>query len=184
MSDAPHDLDATLEFVWNQLHQVNEDRTAPCRLAALATVGDGGDARMVVVRHANRSAFRVDIHSDTQADKVNHLRHAPRATLLFWLPELQFQIRLRAHFSVVSGPEVEPQWARLHPGAQQAYGGTPPPATPLNQPEDHETTPQRDRFAVLRGDVRAIETLALGRVHRRALFTRGDGGFDGGWIAP
>ncbi len=180
MSD-PTTLPRTLSFVCKALGDGIDDRHAPCRQAVLATVGDGGAARMVILRAF--TPWTVEVHSDLAAAKVAQLRAEPRATLLFWLPEAQMQIRLRARFTVLAGTEVADRWTAIPDGPRRAYGGTPPPGTPLLTPDDHTSTPNRDRFAVLSGIIDSIETLHLGDIHRRAIFRRDDG-FIGGWIAP
>ncbi|WP_108484018.1 pyridoxamine 5'-phosphate oxidase family protein [Oceaniglobus ichthyenteri] len=184
MSEALTSLSGTLNHVWEELARVKHDRDAPCRLATLATNGPWPEARMVVLRDADERRRCVDIYSDTRAAKVAQLRADPRATLLFWLPEAGFQIRLRGRFSVLTVDEAEPQWQRLGDGGRRAYGGQPAPATPIESPEQHRTTSSRDNFAVLRGAVKEIETLHLGAVHRRARFTLGEDGFRPEWIAP
>jgi len=176
-------LPGTHAHVWEALARGVTARDAPCRFAVLATVGDGGAARMVVLRDCDATAATVEVHSDLMADKVAELRAEPRATLLFWLPGDQLQIRLRARFDVVSGATVEARWQGIPNGPRRAYGGMPPPGCALATPSDHDDTPQRDRFAVLIGAVQQIETLHFGTPHRRAVFRRADG-FAGGWIAP
>jgi len=109
MTDRLTTLGGTLLHVWGALSMVMQDRHSPCRLAVLATVGAGGDARMVVLRHADAVDGVVEVYSDTEAAKVAQLRRDPRATLVFWLPDERFQIRLRARFDILTADAAASQ---------------------------------------------------------------------------
>jgi len=176
-------LPGTLEFAWDALARGVASREAPCRFGVLATVGAGGEARMVVLRAADGVVGTVEVHSDTATGKVVQISAEPRATLLFWLPAQQLQIRLRATFAILKGAAAQHRWQDIPDGPRRAYGGRPPPGDTIAAPSDHDATPEFERFAVLIGTVSAIETLHLGMPHRRAQFTR-DEGFAGRWIAP
>ena len=123
----------------------------------------------------------LEMHTDAASAKVTELARIPAATLLAWDPEAALQIRLRA--TVAARPGTAEEWAAVPDSARGAYGGTPPPGALLEQPEDHDPTPDPVRFIVLTARIEEIETLHLGPRHSRALFRRRDG-FRGQWIAP
>ncbi|WP_226780939.1 pyridoxamine 5'-phosphate oxidase family protein [Oceaniglobus trochenteri] len=173
-----------LDHAWAQMERAMEHPDSPCRLATLATLGNGAEARMVVLRHADQGQGVVEIHSDAAAAKVAQLRRDPRGSLVFWMPGDRFQIRLRVHFTVLTGSEAGSHWGALSDGARRAYGGVPLPGEEMTGPTDHRPEARQDRFAVLRGQVEQIDMLHLGDPHRRALFTASASGFAGGWIAP
>lgn len=178
-------LFTTLDTVWHRLHCGVTDRTAPAHQPVLATVGaEGAEARVVILRHADRAAGVIEVQSDLRAPKVAELIAEPHATLLIWDALTLLQIRLRARFEVISGAAAEDRWQVLSPSARTLYGGLPAPGAPIPYPSAHGTGPDRAVFAVLRGHLTAIETLHLRPDHhRRALFTAA-GDWQGSWRAP
>lgn len=174
-------LAGTLEAVWNRLQQGVADRTSVARHPVLATVGAGGEARIVVLRGADRGAGVLRVHTDLRSGKVAELRAEPRATLLVWDAAAQFQIRLRVRVAVISGGEALADWALVPDRARGVYGADPSPGVPIPQPGAATPGPNAQAFAVLACHIRQIETLHLGRdVHRRALFE----GECSTWLAP
>lgn len=183
MSDLTR-LDATLDQVWYHLACGAAQPGAPARNLVLATVGvDGGaEARMVVLRGADRGAGTLTVHTDAASAKVAEIAATPQATLLVWDPLARLQIRLRARVTSRAGTEEE--WSAIGDGARAVYGGTPPPGFAIARPEAHEAAPDPARFTVLTARIEEIETLHLGQDrHRRAVFRRTEG-FHGTWRAP
>lgn len=179
-------LPGTLDQVWQRLARGVTDRRAPARHPVLATAGlDGGaEARIVVLRAVDRALGRIEVHTDTASGKIAEIRADPGAALVIWEPRAQFQIRLGATATILTGADAAARWARIPEGARVNYGGDPAPGTPLTDPSDHASGASQDRFAVLDLRIDAIETLHLGRTrHRRARFLRADG-FAGHWVAP
>ncbi len=179
-------LPGTLDQVWQRMARGVADRRAPARHPVLATAGLGGGAaaRVVVLRAADRTGARIEVHTDTASGKIAELRADPRAALVIWEPRAQFQIRLTVTATILTGDDAAAHWARIPDGARSNYGGDPAPGTPLGDPAEHTPGATPDRFAVLDLRIEGIETLHLGRTrHRRARFGRADG-FAGHWIAP
>lgn len=185
MSDPLASIDGTLDVVWDALARGAADRDAPARHPVLATVGPAGaEARIVVLRAADRAKARVAIHTDLRSGKVAQLRSDPRASLLVWLPDATLQIRLRVRFALLTGRDADRFWGALPEAARALYGGMPPPGRPVARPEDHAPGQDPDAFCVLDGRVSEIETLKLDATrHRRALFRATDN-WRGGWRAP
>ena len=155
------------------------DRRAPARHPVLATVGsNGAEARVVVLRAADREAETLTIHTDSASGKVAELRETPGAALLVWDAEAKLQIRLRATVDILMGDAET--FARLPDAARANYGGTPAPGTPIPDPGAHDPAPDARRFTLLLAHVREIETLHLGTPHRRARFRDGEAT----WLAP
>ena len=172
-------LDDTLNDVWQRLGRGVADRKAPARHPVLATVGKtGGEARMVVLRGADRATGCLEVHTDAASSKVTELRANPNATLLVWDQKARLQIRLRVKVSISEGDTDT--WARVPDTARGVYGGTPPPGAPINAPSDHRPNPIPARFAVLTCRIVEIETLTLDTPHRRARNCAGSAQ----WIAP
>ncbi|MEL7460882.1 MAG: pyridoxamine 5'-phosphate oxidase family protein [Pseudomonadota bacterium] len=175
----PPTLEDTLNDVWQRLGRGVADRRAPARHPVLATAGpDGGEARMVVLRGADRASGCLEIHTDAASAKVAELRANPKATVLIWDPKARLQIRLRVDVTITVGDG--PAWARVPDTARGVYGGSPPPGAPIDTPGDHAANPTPARFAVLTCTIREIETLTLDDPHRRARFRDNTAG----WIAP
>ena len=179
------DLARVLTEVWQALDAGAGDPSAPARFLALATVGTegGAEARMVVLRGADRGLGTLDIHTDAVSAKIAQLSADPRATLLHWDSAAQRQVRLRVTATLVEGKPAALHWAALPPQVQRRYGGT-LPGEVLTAPEAAQQAADPARFAILSCEISEIETLDLHpRHHRRALFRRADG-FAGQWIAP
>ncbi|WP_138468718.1 pyridoxamine 5'-phosphate oxidase family protein [Poseidonocella sp. HB161398] len=178
------DLAALFDEAWQMLEDGVRDRAAAARLPVLATAGlnGGAEARMVVLRAADRQAARLEVHTDALSGKAAELAADPRATLVVWDPGAALQLRLRVRATLLPG---DPQRWEAVPGlARAAYGGTPPPGTPLGQPSDWQAAPRIERHLALLLDLEALEVLHLGvALHRRARF-EASSGWQGHWIAP
>ena len=175
-------LAATLSEAWAMLEAGLADRAAPARHIVLATSGPGGpEARLLVLRGADRGAGTLTLWTDAATAKATELAADPRAALLVWEPEARLQIRLRARVALRSGTPAE--WDALPAAARALYGGTPAPGMPVAAPDAHRATPDAARFTVLTATVLEVETLRLAEPHERAIFRRSDG-FAGTWLAP
>ncbi|MEM9248488.1 MAG: pyridoxamine 5'-phosphate oxidase [Pseudomonadota bacterium] len=184
------------EDVWQRLGRGVADRRAPARHPVLATVGEArpggtrdpdqggfaGEARIVVLREADKALGRLTIHTDEASGKVAEIRALPWATLLVWDVRARVQIRLRCRIGIRSGTQAE--WARVPDPSRRAYGGAPPPGTPISAPDEYVPDADPARFTVLEADIAEIELLHLGQEqHLRAVFRRTDG-WRGAWLAP
>ncbi len=176
-------LGATLDEVWRRLARGVADRRAPARHPVLATVGlrAFAEARVVVLRGADRGAARLEIHTDGAAGKVAELAGEPGATLLVWEPQARLQIRLRAVIRPGTAQATAAAWARVPEPARAQYRSVPPPGAPV--PGPGATAEGPPRFTLLAAEVQEIETLHLGEPQARALFAAEDG-WAGRWLAP
>lgn len=182
MSDDFETLPGTLCAVWRRLEAGVTDRRSPARQPVFATIGpEGPEARVVVLRGADRTLGELRVYTDLRTAKVAHLRADPRASLLFWDALAQFQIRLRVTVTALAGADAAPDWDRLPPRQRGSYGAAPPPGTPIAAAEDARPGADFASFAVLVAKVRAIDTVHLGSTpHRRAMFTP----HAGQWLSP
>lgn len=174
-----------LDHVWLRLGRGVVDRKADARHPVFATAGTHGpEARIVVLRQADRTASAVSVYTDLRSVKINELRQEPRASLLVWEQKARLQIRLRAHVEIKSGQAVAEQWQRVPAAARKVYGSEPAPGTPIDHPEQLITQANSNAFGILVCHVREIETLYLGPdLHRRARFCV-DTAWMGQWLAP
>ncbi len=168
---------------WGAMSRGRSHAGHPARQPVLATAGTAGPSlRMVVLRGwANDVA---EIQSDRATGKVEDLSNDPRAALLVWVPDDGLQIRLTGRAELIHGDRT--RWENIPEGPRQVYGGTPPPGTPIERPEDHRPEPDPDRFTAIRIHVTGADILQIGEDrHSRARFSRGaNGQWSGRWVAP
>jgi pyridoxamine 5'-phosphate oxidase len=186
MTDWYETLPGTLTTAWNRLVKAVADPAAPMHAVTLATVGrrGGAEARQVVLRRADPEGALVEIHTDTSSDKVAELTRVPWATVMAWDSGARFQIRMRAHVTILSGDAARGMWKQVRDGARRHYGTNPPPGSPIPTADGFTQAADPAHFAVLRCILQEIETLHLdGETQRRAIYRRGDG-WQGGWLVP
>lgn len=178
-------LHTTLDQVWLRLGRGVFDRKADARHPIFATAGAGGpEARIVVLRQADRALSAVSVFTDMRSAKITDLRYETRASLLVWEQKARLQIRLRVHVEITSGAAVAEQWQRVPEVARKVYGIEPAPGAPIDDPQHLKYLANPEAFAVLVCHIREIETLYLGPdLHRRAKFSA-DSAWTGRWLAP
>ena len=170
---------------WRQL-TLQSVQMKPALQTVLATLGTNGgpEARMVVLRGADRQAGTVDIHTDVTSVKITELRRDPRASIHLWNEADQLQIRLRGDISIASGSDSLRQWARVPDGSRSNYGVVPAPGSMIPASDAYSRAPDPAKFAVLALKVAAMDVVHLSDdFHRRALYTRADD-WRGQWLAP
>ncbi|MFL4472137.1 pyridoxamine 5'-phosphate oxidase family protein [Tateyamaria armeniaca] len=184
MSD-PNDLGAFLDGAWQHLTRGVADARSPSRYPTLATVSPEGwpEARTVALRQAVRSRAMLEVHTDVETPKVASLRKAPRAQFHIWIPKSDLQIRISTHVEVLTGADIEDQWAKVPPASRVSYGTMPIPGTAIASVYDYEKPAERSRFAVLHCTMTEIDLVHLGQRHRRAVY-RAETGWQGTWVAP
>jgi len=189
MKADPHpwacDLSQLYAELWARLTRGVHDRHAPARHPTLATVSPEGrpQARTVVLRAADKAAGTLDIHTDLRSAKVGDLRATPFAAIHVWDASAHLQLRLEAHVTLLTGPDVAAIWASVPAGSQLSYGSTPAPGEPIAQALDYKKAADPASFVILRLAVATVDALHLGPHHRRARFDRGDD-WAGMWLAP
>jgi hypothetical protein len=185
MTDWYTTREGTLQQIWDTLALgvVNPDH--PARRPTFATVSPTGwpEARTVVLRSADQAKGVVAVHTDLFSDKIKSLQDCPRAALHVWDPAQDLQIRLQAKVTILSGAQTRGLWEDIPDHAQQSYGVTPPPGSPIATALDYIKSPDPATFAVLQCDVVAIDAVHLGAVHRRVAFSRARH-WEGQWLSP
>lgn len=184
MSD-PGDLAAFLEEAWQHLCRGAADRRHPARYPTFATVSREGrpEARTLALRAARRGEGVLELHTDTETQKIAALRAHPEAALHVWIPRADLQIRALARVEVLTGEAVEEAWQQVPPQSRVSYGTQPAPGTPIARVFDYKKPPLRSRFAVLKCHLEEIDLVHLGERHRRALYLASDN-WRGTWVAP
>ena len=171
--------------VWLRLTRGVHDRHAPARHPTLATVTPDGkpQARTVVLRAADKLAGTLDIHTDLRSAKVGDLRVTPFAALHVWDTSAHLQLRLEAHVTILTGPDVATIWEGVPLVSRLSYGSTPAPGQPIAQALDYTKVSDAGSFVVLRLQISTVDAVHLGANHRRARFDRHNE-WAGTWLAP
>lgn len=185
MTDGFATVEGIWHAVWQGLAAGVADPRHPARLPCFATVDPDGwpEARTVVLRSADPAQASVTVHTDLYSDKITSLRATPRAALVIWDKEAALQIRLQARVILWSGADTRALWDRIPDHAQQSYGVSPPPGTPIADSLAYRKTPDPASFAVLDCEVTSVDAVHLGTSHRRARFSR-ERAWQGEWLSP
>lgn len=189
MNADPHpwarELGTLYDHAWHRLIRGVQDRHAPARHPTLATVSSEGlpQARTVVLRKADRTSGRLEIHTNLFSPKVAELRATPVAALHVWDSGSRLQIRVQADAVIASGDDVAETWSRVPERSRTAYSRSSVPGSLIPEATACEPAPDAAAFAVVHLHIRLMDLLHLGPQHRRAQFVR-DGGWVGHWVAP
>lgn len=191
-------LDDVLTDCRNRLIRAPRDRKSPMHTPVIVT-GDV-DARVMVLRAFDSTAWWLRLHTDARAPKAEVIAADPRAAVLFYDKGAKIQIRARGHAAIVTqGAEVDAAWAAGTNFARRCYLGDGPgsvSAVPTSglpsefegvEPDDAQLVPARENFALLRITLTAFDWLYLAHTgHVRAQFDRSDEGaaWQGRWVSP
>jgi general stress protein 26 len=167
--------DALAEESWNRLQESGDDPNHPMRLLVLATVCTAGapEARLMVLRGADRRLGKLWFYTDRRSEKVEQLRRQPQVTTVTYEPESGVQLRLRGTAGVdESGALADQHWSQVGMAVRALYASPDTPGRPLRQPDPRlmgvkrsidaggEDT-ARGNFAVIEITVDSIEWLQI-----------------------
>jgi len=182
------DLPGLPSEIWRLLEQGVRTVGHPWRTPVLATDGDAGGARVVVLRRVDAEAGVLEFHTDARSPKVEALRRSPRVTCVFYSAETQVQVRIRALAAVhINDAVAASAWERVPKGSRGNYTTDLPPGTVLDRPgfEHDFRDAMTHHFALIRCRVESLDWLWLaGPGHRRAQWTRDGEGWRGHWVMP
>ncbi len=180
-----NELGTLYDHAWQRLVRGVHDRHAPARHPTLATVSPDGlpKARTVVLRAADKSLGRLEIHTNLHSSKIADLMARPLAALHVWDNGSRLQIRVEADVEIASGADVAHTWARVPDRSRTAYSSSHTPGHPIPSALAYDNAPDPSVFAVLHLNIRSLDLLHLGSDHRRAQFTR-ENGWAGQWLVP
>jgi hypothetical protein len=170
----------------HELHRGALDPKHPFRYLTLATEGKHfPQLRTVVLRKLSPS---LDFHvfTDARSGKVKELLETPRASLLFYHPKKQVQVRIKSTVSFHSEDELaKAYWAKLPAHRQSEYRSTFAPGTPIDSPQaGWEETATRNFFSVLKFNPLSIDLLQLSKEgHLRLQFDLASN-WEGTWLTP
>ncbi|MFY7960801.1 MAG: pyridoxamine 5'-phosphate oxidase family protein [Elsteraceae bacterium] len=195
ITPASEDLATLLSDCWTRLETGAVDRRSALHQAVVATVDPGGapDARIMVLRMIDREQRLAQLHTDRRAAKLLHLSREPRASLLFYDPEVRVQLRLAGSATIHQDDAVaEAAWARSRRMSRVCYAAEIAPGAEIDDPSlalghlaGAEGVAGYENFAVLRFRIDRLEWLSLAaKGHRRARFLLAGSAPVGQWLAP
>lgn len=179
----------TLDHIWQRLESAVDDRDADFRTPSLATLSESGHAtsRIVVLRHALRTAGQLHFHSDSRCAKIRELVANPVATLLFHDRRAGVQLRATAEIRLHHRDAVAHEtWRQLHDRARRVYhAAATPGSTEITSGQTLDERSARENFCVLIASLRTMDWLQLHEQgNRRMVFEAGDRGWTGKAVAP
>ncbi|WP_064692750.1 pyridoxamine 5'-phosphate oxidase family protein [Rhizobium aegyptiacum] len=169
------DIDAS---AWTELERAAVNPQSGFRYVNLCSVDPQGrpQARMVVLRTAERATRSLEFHTDTRSPKWRELSANPQVTVLCFSPIGRLQLRLRGTIEL-HGPESEradTAWNMLPSRTRVTYAGGPPGdecAFEIVETEPLDETKGKARFGVLSFRARTLDWFELRQQdNRRALF--------------
>ena len=181
-------LDAILESGWRAWADAARTPGHPFRTPVVATAGDDGDARVVVLRAVDRDAAELEFHTDARSPKVEALRRSPRLTWVFHDPAGGVQWRVRGHARLHVGDEAwRSAWERVPPPSRASYACPAAPGTVVRAPMEaiDFAGPGPRHFMVVRCHAERMDWLGLRpEGNLRAIWTREGNSWKGDWVAP
>ena len=184
------DIDS-LEEIWqavkHELHRGALDVKHPFHWVNLGTVsGDFPSVRTVVLRKVSEE-LHFFVYTDYRSEKCSELDQNSNASLHFYHPKKQVQIRVKTqaklHFQDDLAKEI---WKTIPVHRRSEYTGVQAPGTLISLPEDGWTLSNSENhfFCVLEFSPMEIEVLQLRREgHLRLMFSK-EKDWKGAWLVP
>jgi pyridoxine/pyridoxamine 5'-phosphate oxidase len=186
--------------IWTRLEDASRSARNEFHLPVVGTVsGDMPSLRTVVLRGAWSSAKKLSFHTDIRSPKVSSLLVNPSIGLLFYQKEHRLQVRVQGKALIDrDSTDASAAWDNTPASSRRCYLSTEAPSSFSDMPSigfpetfrsrfpnDDETLPGREYFAVVRIQVQSIDWLWLHHGgHRRAKFIYSESGFEGQWLVP
>jgi pyridoxamine 5'-phosphate oxidase len=178
--------DALADESWTRLEHAGDDPNHPMRVLVMATVGADGapEARLMVLRGADRGLARLWFYTDRRSEKADQLRRQPQVAAVTYDAESGVQLRLRGAATVdESGRLADQHWSQVGMAIRALYASPDAPGRPLRQPDPRlmgvkrsidagGEAASRGNFAVIEVAVDSIEWLQIadGEQRRAIMF--------------
>jgi pyridoxamine 5'-phosphate oxidase len=196
-----NDLEGSLAHGWGLLQRGARDRRSHFHTLTIATTDANGkpEARVMVLRGADRATARLRFHTDARSAKVDMIGAGAAVTVLAYDPGAHVQLRLRGTATIdTDSEERQAAWERTSLYGRRCYLGDVGPGSPADnptsglpadlegmEPTTHRTAPGQANFALLWVHITSIEWLFLAHQgHRRASFEASPDGWVGRWLIP
>ncbi|MEX0839194.1 MAG: pyridoxamine 5'-phosphate oxidase family protein [Parvibaculum sp.] len=153
-------LQDTAVLAFALLEEGAGDALSPLRKPALATVSANGAPalRTVILRNFDRKARVLELFTDARSTKVAELKREPRASMLFYDPRRDLQLRLSGSAVPLTGAAAADAWAAAGLPSRRAYLAVAAPGTP-------SAAPTSGLPAEIEGLIPSIDKLEEGRVN-------------------
>lgn len=181
-------LGGVLDEGWRLLGHASRSPGHPLRTPVVATAGDDGGARVVVLRGVDAVAGEFEFHTDARSPKASALRRSAAMTWVFYDASTGVQWRARGEGRLHVGDDVwRAAWERVPSASRANYGSDAAPGAALEAPL--EAIDFRDvgpaHFMVVRCRVEWLDWLWLRPTgNRRAQWVRDGAVWRGQWVAP
>ncbi len=167
--------EALPDEAWTRLALAADDPTHPMRLFLLATIAPDGspDARLKVLRGANRRRGTIWFYTDRRSEKVGQLHEHPALCAVAYDRRDGVQLRLRGNATIHELDwQATKHWTQMGMGVRALYAASDPPGVPLRQPDPRvmgvkqaidvaAEDDARRNFAVIEALVQSIEWLQV-----------------------
>lgn len=174
--------------VWARLSRAVHDRHAAYRWFTLATVSAGRDpeARIVVLRRADRAMRSLWVFTDARTAKVSALSAASRTEALFFDQRRMEQVRVKGTATLhLEGPVWAEALGGIPPARMEDYRRAAAPGTPMADAADAASVGAERHFALITITADQIDWLSLARDgHRRVQVWYDAGGAQARWVVP
>ena len=158
--------------IWTQLTAAVDKKDHAWRTPVLATRSLNGQPTMrtVVLREVDADKWQCQFYTDKRSAKCQQIQAEPKGELLFWCPDLKWQLRVEVDYQLLTaGPLVEQVWQQIAatPAAND-YLSLQPPGSELQTTTN--ATADTPNLAVIIATIKQIDWLALSNTgHQRAL---------------
>lgn len=186
--EAVPSLGGVLDEGWRLLGHASRSPGHPLRTPVVATAGDDGGARVVVLRGVDAVAGDLEFHTDARSPKASALRRSAAMTWVFYDASTGVQWRARGEGRLHVGDDVwRAAWERVPSASRANYGSDAAPGAALEAPL--EAIDFRDvgptHFMVVRCRVEWLDRLWLRPTgNLRAQWVRDGAGWRGQWVVP
>lgn len=188
------------DFVWDSLKEgVSKGRHGwHCGVLATATP-EGPEARVVVLRAADRGCRTVRFHTDTRSPKHAQLVRFPRVAWTFYDASLGIQLRVTGDARPLVPVAAEALWKTLPKRCLKSYATIHSPGSPQEtgssdlgtawnnaDPGEIEAAATLPHFSAFDVEIEKMDFLSLRfRGHQRALFIgRDTSSLHSSWLVP
>lgn len=189
-------LDQIHTDIAQRLARAARDRKCPMHTPVVATAD--ADARVMVLRAFDSSAWTLRFHTDARSPKCAAIGSGAPVGVVLYDPPGKLQIRARGIGRIETDtPLVAQAWEESTHFARRCYLGDGPGAisdAPTSglpaevegiEPDELQLLPARANFAVLLVELDSLDWFHLAHTgHMRAQFSRMGDGWEGRWVAP
>lgn len=182
-----------LKKIRDELKRAVADKHHKFRFLSLSTidsVNNSPNTRLVVLRSFfDDGSF--EIFTDHRTQKINDLTNNSNATVLFWDPSKNIQVRMQCTSKVHHQTDrTKKEWRNIQGAAQKAYTSILKPGTLIEQPEDAHQWPKEktdEYFAIIHSIPYQIKVLQLNKTEHFALkyqINEKTKKWEGSWMVP